>query len=1819
MEHIQSSERCLHSGILDKNRCTCPPGAYALNCEPRGCMPSVQANMDTTHQSFILVMNLRSTMAYDLHLLIGQMPTWISDINKAAPGLIDNYLVTTYLQYKDTYYMKNQTFTTSADMLEYLNGLVISAGDDDQPTIAAINSAQSFSSLMHPTSVVYVFADSLDSSDIPYNPKLSSNSIEINTIQVMLSWRNKLVILLSETDDAPMDYFGDYYDIFRRVVKATQGDLIVYEKENAANIIDQLLPYYYQMENMAALYGISPQDDVVVNIRADYPSQVVYILITAENSPAPGVLDQNGSPPKPETSGRYFKLFRTTATAMPKITVTSKRNASTNVRVWINSPNTVFLASNPDPTVDVGSAVSVSELTTYTTAFIAGFVSSVTIATYDMKGSPIRKAAVGSSSRNAECTYPHIFPAAESCTLGPFLQELTFTTDSRTVYRLIPGFCAQPDHPSPIPFSCFNGGTKTGTATCRCTNLFTGRNCATPVCLNGGEVEKFPGNGRPLCECPAGYGGDHCEILSCSTPSTNIFGSTKRSLAVVIQNSFSQAWLNDHINSGLTALLNYMGQADAFDQYILSTYNTITVQGQPTVRTVITPYSTATTFLNATTSAAILYQNSQYETQPSLDALWQTIESTPYDKSSIFLFTDAAPSSSSVNIDITSITLLAIERQLQINVIITAPYQMSSQCMMGAFASIYSQLTYATGGTILNLCEPYKNFYPRDIITEFFTGYGITHHHVETLQEVMISDCSIPTEILFYIDDPSTQVYAFVNSVQIESFNVDMADNDSGPKMYSIPSQVLTPFFGIYQIFPTVYNRLGYTLRVQAAPNSTLGSCSVRIVEKTQLAAYLGFTSDPSKDSPSQTLTYATSSNPVVHVSSQFQSDVQPNIVFHNSDETVRYNATGTRRLPSCHYESFYGTPFTCNKLYSYFLATITLQTNEATMQRTQRAYCYLEPTVCLNGGTSADDNTCNCRPGFNGAKCESPICQNGGVVVDYKCVCEAGYTGQFCQYVACQEWNYLETHDVRQHEFRQITFVVEKNIGMVLPTVYLQQMIASFVNETESNNIPKQYSLVTFDENVVTNVVSTSNTDQFVNIFNNALNNSTNTDPVSTLAGQAIEEAYKITIQPPSIIYLFTSHNFTKFSNTIIKQRLGTQVNIFSMQLQTYPQQPNDFRVPMIARQSGGRLLPLTVLAARDLLRVLVSAVKENALLYDDGFKDCTTQQTVSFFVESTASRVILDITGNDVTTNGAVSVTDGQGNAVPVKSGNALMNDAAALVVEFPLKSGGPVGGKWTVTIKTTSGSCFIQARTESPIHVIPGFSSSRDVDVVKSGPFSTLGTNASVYVTARVTNSRDANYGVTLDSLTITNADYSAPWNDKPLTGQSIHPRDPVGCANQFVTDVFSSPKTTYQKYMITGTDNKGTQFQRTFFFSQPATADSTTQCVNGTRNAYGECICSNRYTGDFCSDRVCLNGGTASLGTCVCVNGYFGDFCENALTDSTTSTSTKKPATKTTTRATTASVTNSPTTLLLTTERTSKATTSNGQPTSQQTTSRTPTARSVPVSTTTSGTSRITSTVAQKTTAGSGISTLPISSSVTQIKSSTQITSIPPIKSSTNKYASSTPLIPTSSSFAETTSFGSTGPPPVCFPATTTFMISFLIDASNPTSMFLNSQENVIQNVAQKFDLGSGQQQTRFVVSGMAETYISGGDARNIADIDSDFNKIVDDDNFGQMILNVGESLQGYQSSPESSITCCGPPFVVVFMGQRSNDSIQDGYTNLHSKGYELLAIDMTTDTIAPTLTPIFGEKNVKSYTGTLNDLTDWIQNRICRLKYSELLK
>ncbi|VDO98114.1 unnamed protein product [Heligmosomoides polygyrus] len=244
-------------------------------------------------------------------------------------------------------------------------------------------------------------------------------------------------------------------------------------------------------------------------------------------------------------------MIRTTATATTNITITAKKQSSVNVRVWLNSPSTVFVASHPDPTVDVGSAVASADLPGFTTAYVGGFtrVDLLTYATYDVGGQSTGTSLIGNLTRDSECTFPFIFPtASKACTPGAFV--------------------------------CLNGGSALSSSLCNCTSYFSGTNCGTPVCLNGGAVEVFPGNGRGLCECPHGYSGDHCETLSCSVPSSQTFDASRRSLAVVIESTFSQAELNSRITSGLTALLKYMGQADQFNEYILTTFNTVTVQSK---------------------------------------------------------------------------------------------------------------------------------------------------------------------------------------------------------------------------------------------------------------------------------------------------------------------------------------------------------------------------------------------------------------------------------------------------------------------------------------------------------------------------------------------------------------------------------------------------------------------------------------------------------------------------------------------------------------------------------------------------------------------------------------------------------------------------------------------------------------------------------------------------------------------------------------------------------------------------------------------------------------------------------------------------------------------------------------------------------------------------------------------------------------------------------------------------------------------------------------------------------------------------------------
>lgn len=121
--------------------------------------------------------------------------------------------------------------------------------------------------------------------------------------------------------------------------------------------------------------------------------------------------------------------------------------------------------------------------------------------------------------------------------------------------------------------------------------------------------------------------------------------------------------------------------------------------------------------------------------------------------------------------------------------------------------------------------------------------------------------------------------------------------------------------------------------------------------------------------------------------------------------------------------------------------------------------------------------------------------------------------------------------------------------------------------------------------------------------------------------------------------------------------------------------------------------------------------------------------------------------------------------------------------------------------MTVTTTSGSCYLQVRTVSPVRIVPGFTSDQNNDFVKELPFLQYGiffsgtgeqdysgANKTAYMTFRLI---DDNSGVDtmsiLNRVDISAGDFDRPWSGRQaLQSLNIRPRTPVGCASQYVSD-------------------------------------------------------------------------------------------------------------------------------------------------------------------------------------------------------------------------------------------------------------------------------------------------------------------------------------------------------------------------------------------------------------------------------------------------
>lgn len=144
-----------------------------------------------------------------------------------------------------------------------------------------------------------------------------------------------------------------------------------------------------------------------------------------------------------------------------------------------------------------------------------------------------------------------------------------------------------------------------------------------------------------------------------------------------------------------------------------------------------------------------------------------------------------------------------------------------------------------------------------------------------------------------------------------------------------------------------------------------------------------------------------------------------------------------------------------------------------------------------------------------------------------------------------------------------------------------------------------------------VERVVSTSHADQFVQYFQDAVNNIQKDLTTTTKSVDALGEAYKLNIQAPGIIYLFmgspASAPSPGYVDNYLEQKINTQVNVFytPQKSGTYPHLPTDPQTSILiqaVKQSGGRYLPLSQNSVSQMTPMLVSSTRAKDLVFEYG-----------------------------------------------------------------------------------------------------------------------------------------------------------------------------------------------------------------------------------------------------------------------------------------------------------------------------------------------------------------------------------------------------------------------------------------------------------------------------------------------------------------------------------------------------------------------------------------------------------------------------------------
>ncbi|CAD5234472.1 unnamed protein product [Bursaphelenchus xylophilus] len=1447
---------CDHQGIpTPSGDCYCPPGYIGKHCETLPVLPASRSSFDFSQRSLVLIVDNGISMASkinDVAKYLYQMKE-----KKDLLSYYKDFVLFTFAKDGNSVIETIHRALTIDGLISAFNGISVINSDARQPILTQTVKALSHEGSILPKSNVIIVTDSLASDGVAFSNNEESTTAENKLLKSTLHWQHSIHVIFSDKtkhSPHPQDP-GNALSSLKRTAHRSNGDFVY--TSLVKNAVSTALSILIESQHKATLVSVARERTIATaNVKLPInDNSFAYVVVYGSVTLAAGTVNLD-----PVSSTENLALYKVDS-EHSEVKFTSPNNKPWGYRAIVQTD------------VDVSLAFTSEEYSEATANYaVKGIPNLVVINPLNCDTEKVNTQIVDASDSNSQIVgdtgyhrriidsnFPYLAKGSIQCNPGPLLVKVDIKAKSgKNFVSLVPSFCYEPvRHSGNTDPNCNNGYYDKTNQQCVCKKFYGGKYCDEVQCANRGQQNHFPGNGQPQCLCEPGFDGEFCEHMKCSDQAP-LPETGERALIVIIQRTFTQAFLNPYIRDGIK---NALKKAPNFTEFVLGTYANTLKDGQQVIRT--SYFNDSTEFADNLDAKKIEYLMSNDGDQGSLAALKASLDTETSSSSNhlVLLFTDS-PSKDDKSI-VNELKATALNRFTELHIISTSEYGNGDECLGEDDQKNYKEIASSTGGFYIQQCDG-----PANIIQNFLEEFVVASRQLQITNRKSAADC-VKEQIQFTVSDGTTERIVIVDSENADDVEVTLTAEDasSGHKVQKITKLGKVTIFKVSQLSQTKYNVI--------VASSKSGGCQLKVGQESDFEVLLGYSANPSLDATNLTARFGFPLHPVVFVSSQLQSDL--NVRF--SVPTANgYDDIGALREEGCTFDYYFGSPFSCSEFEKNFEANIEITTSDnVTIERSILAYCNPPESKCLHNGVE-NNGTCTCTEKYNGEYCENPVCENGGRSSDTLCQCPPGYKGEFCEFTLCSKWNFLETHDVQNFEHKTISFVVQDNQEEY--NTVLMDEIDKFVQNLGQTKTFKHYNLVTFNNKTATNVINTVSTRRFLEVFKKELSQKPDED--NSKVNQAllgVKLAAQTTLYKPSIIYLITSKNAAVQNAPETFEILsegGVQVNVILVDKDGNADQFSNLHyLTHISYATGGRFIKLEGTSVKGLLsNYLHKTVYENALIEDKKFHDCTTQLSVEFPVEARNKWYSVVVSGANASEN--IELWDGT-TKNDIKRFKLVedSNTFIALIGNFQ-------PGQKTIKIKTSSGRCSVQVRSASELHTDFGFTIDPHDDFPNERP-SFLGVkNQSTLVTLKIGSALYKNHKVTPTQLTLSSRNLKEAV-DTVLAETNIILRDPYRCANQFITPLITVAEGNYDLtkspflIKISGKDENGNNFQRIkSYFPEKL------NCQNSKgQTDHGSCICDDNHYGDECQYPRCQHGGIPDLTVCSCPSGYYGRYCEKII--------------------------------------------------------------------------------------------------------------------------------------------------------------------------------------------------------------------------------------------------------------------------------------------------------------------------------------------------